>query len=319
MSRKGKYPFVLAHGIARPDYLIDSLFRTLNLSLYDFSFVSDRFAYFKGIASHLKKHDVEVYHSRVSFAAGVDVRAKDLKKEITRILEKSHAEKVHIIAHSMGGLDARHMIVKEGMADKVASLTTIGTPHLGTSVADSALAQGIDNIIARFKYILNLEGIKSVTVKACKEFNEFARDFEAGNDVVYQTYSSWQEEKAVFLPFQISWKTVRNNEGPNDGLVSVTSQNWVKKIISKNGKGKIKKIIHHEFPILADHMDQIGWWNLNEIHKAGWWNLKALRLKNKHEEIIKNVYLKIVQDIYDMFENTNKKTRRSTKRSKLKS
>jgi triacylglycerol esterase/lipase EstA (alpha/beta hydrolase family) len=41
---------------------------------------------------------------------------------------------VHIIAHSMGGLDARHLIVDiVTMADKVGTLATIGTPHLGTS------------------------------------------------------------------------------------------------------------------------------------------------------------------------------------------
>ena len=227
MSYNGTFPFVLAHGIARPDYLIDSLFRTLNLSLYDFSFVSDRFAYFKGIASHLKKHEVEVFHSRVSFAAGVGVRSKDLKKEIQKILQKTKSKKVHIIAHSMGGLDARHMIVKENMADKVASLTTIGTPHMGTSAADTALAQGADNIIARFKYILNLEGVKSVTIKACNAFNERARDKEATNDVYYQTYSSYQEEKSVFLPFQVSWKTIRNNEGDNDDNQDEMGQNTI--------------------------------------------------------------------------------------------
>ena len=42
---------------------------------------------------------------------------------------------MHLIAHSMGGLDARHMIVREGMAERVASLTTVGTPHNGTPVA----------------------------------------------------------------------------------------------------------------------------------------------------------------------------------------
>jgi hypothetical protein len=177
---------------------------------------------------------------------------------------------------------------------------------MGTFAADAALAQGADNIIARFKYILNLEGVKSVTKKACSLFNKHARKKEATNDVYYQTYSSYQEEKSVFLPFQISWKTIRNNEGDNDGLVSVKSQKWESKLVS--GNGKAKKIDRHEFPIRADHMDQIGWWNLNEIHKAGWWNLKALREKNKHEEIIKDVYLKIVKDINEKFSKKDSPT-----------
>jgi triacylglycerol lipase len=300
MSERKSYPVVLAHGIARPDYLIDSMFRTLNLSLYDFSFVSDRFHYFKGIATHLKKHRFKVYHSSVSFAADLETRASDLKSEVNKILEKSGKTKVHIIGHSMGGLDARHMIVHEKMADKVASLTTIGTPHLGTSVADVALEQGVDSIIGRFKVFLNLEGIRSVTISACREWNSKTEADEASNDVFYQTYSSSKDEKTVFLPFQISWKIVRDREGPNDGLVSVKSQRWKKKLTSGNHKRVSKTIKQNNFPINADHLDQIGWWNLNEIHKAGWWNLKALREKNKHEDIIKDVYLEIAEGVSDI-------------------
>jgi triacylglycerol lipase len=288
-------PIVLAHGMARPDYLIDSIFKTLNLSLYDFSLVSDRFHYFKGIASHLKKAGFEVHHTSVSFAADVSTRARDLKKEIEKILEKTGHKKVHIIAHSMGGMDARHMIVKEKMARKVVSLTTIGTPHFGTSVAEVALKQGVDKIIGVFRKIINLEGIRSITRETCEEFNAYAEPFEAENEVFYQVYYSWKKHEATFLPFQISWQIVNEREGPNDGLISVKSQMWKYQLAGKNGTNK--EVPQHEFPILADHMDQMGWWNLNGIHKAAWWNMKALREKNRHEEIIKNVYLKIAMDV----------------------
>lgn len=290
-----KLPIVLAHGIARPDFLIDSLVKTLNLSLYDFSMVFDRFHYFKGIASHLKKHGFEVYHTRVSFAAGVEQRAKDLREEILKILKKTGRRQVDIIAHSMGGLDARHMIVNEDMADKVATLTTIGTPHLGTSVADVAIEFGIDKVLGAFRRLLNMDGIRSCGTEACQEFNESARDHEANNPVIYQTYSSSQSYERTFLPFQVAWKILQEREGENDGLVSVKSHNWEDQLIGRNGQVKI--IRHHQFPIPADHMDQMGWWNLNEIHKAGWWNMKALKEKNTHEEIIKNIYLKIAREV----------------------
>ncbi len=288
-------PIVLCHGIARPDYLIDSIFRTLNLSLYDFSFVSDRFHYFRGIASHLKKHGFEVYHTSVSFAAGVERRAKDLRKEISKILDKSGEEKLHIIAHSMGGLDARRMIVHENMADKIASLTTIGTPHWGTSVADFAMKYGIDKVIGILNKIINLEGIKSCTFADCIAFNESARNNEASNEVVYQVYYSSQVYHRTFLPFQPAWKIITEKEGENDGLISVKSQCWTPMLVSDDGTIKIVK--QHKFPIPADHLDEMGWWNLNELHKAGWWNLHALREKNHHEEIIKNVYLKIAREV----------------------
>lgn len=47
--------------------------------------------------------------------------------------------KVNIIAHSMGGLDARYLAATLGYAPKIASITTISTPHGGSNVADVAL------------------------------------------------------------------------------------------------------------------------------------------------------------------------------------
>src|SRR5207249_8887306 len=47
---------------------------------------------------------------------------------------------VNIVAHSMGGLDARYAISQLGLGGRVASLITIGTPHLGTPLADAGHA-----------------------------------------------------------------------------------------------------------------------------------------------------------------------------------
>ena len=296
-GKQNDYPIILAHGFARPDFLIDSLFTTLNLSIYDFSFVSDRFHYFKGIASYLKKHGFNVHHTRVSWAADVKTRAKDLKEEVKRVLKETEKEKVHIIAHSMGGLDARHMIVNQKMADSVFSLTTIGTPHYGSTLADYAMEQGIDKIIGLVGNFMNLEGIHSLTTRECRNFNIYANDFEATNEVIYQVYYSRKDYAEVFVPFQPSWELINESQGDNDGLICVTSQKWEKQLKSNS---RVKQIRQKRFPIDADHMDQIGWWNLNDFHKAGWWNMAALHDKNKHEEIIKNVYLKIAKDVYKL-------------------
>ncbi|MCB0265163.1 MAG: alpha/beta fold hydrolase [Calditrichaeota bacterium] len=300
-----KRPIVLSHGIARPDYLVDSVFRTLNLSLYDFSLVSDRFHYFRGIASYLRKHDFEVYHTSVSFAADVETRAEDLKKEILKIIEKTKTDKVHVIAHSMGGLDARHMIVNHDMAEKISSLTTIGTPHWGTSVADVAIQYGMDKVIGVLKTIMNFDGIRSCATESCAAFNREVEAFEAKNPIFYQTYSSHQEFNQTFLPFQIAWKILDKNEGENDGLVSLKSQRWTKMLSTEDGYRK--EVPQHSFPIRADHMDQMGWWNLNEIHKAGWWNMRALSEKQKHEELIKSVYLKIAREVCGLIVSENKR------------
>ncbi len=295
------YPIVLAHGIARPDYLIDTVFRTLNLSVYDFGLLSDRLHYFRGIGSYLRKHGYEVYHSNVSFAADVETRARDLKREIQKIQRKSGKDKVHIIAHSMGGLDARYMIVNEGMEEAVISLTTIGTPHLGTPMADFVISKGVDKLIGLFKMFINLEGISSTTTYAVRYFNQHAEAAEAENKVFYQTYSSYQDRDRVFFLFQMSYDIVYEAEGINDGLVSVTSQTWVDEL--KGNRGIRKPIVHHEFPFKADHLEQVGWWNLNKMLKVGWWNIFAIRERNYHETKIKEVYLKIARELGELERN----------------
>lgn len=290
---KPSYPIILAHGITRPDYLIDFIIRKLNL--HDFSRVADHLHYFKGIASHLRKHGFEVHTTSVSFAANVETRAKDLARELQKILTNTGQQKVHIIGHSMGGLDARHMIVDENMADYVASVTTIGTPHLGASVADWFMQNGFSKILDTLRKVINLEGFKSLTSEACRAFNESARTAEATNEVIYQTYAGWQKRELTFLPFQKTWQITYDREGDNDGLVSKTSQKWQECLVAEDGTAKI--IMQHDFPVAADHVNQMGWWHLNGVERAEWWDWGVWREKRQYETTIKNVYLNIAQNI----------------------
>jgi len=55
---------------------------------------------------------------------------------IDRIVTGTGAEKVVIIAHSMGGLASRAAIQLRGRSAKVAALITLGTPHLGSPFAN---------------------------------------------------------------------------------------------------------------------------------------------------------------------------------------
>jgi triacylglycerol lipase len=299
MTASRQYPFILAHGITRPDYLIDFIIR--KLQLYDFSLISDRFHYFKGIASYLRKNGIEVYHSNVSFAADVETRAKELAREIQKILATTGHMKVHIIGHSMGGLDARHMIVHENMADKVATLTTIGTPHLGSPVANWVLEHDFDKIIEALREVINLEGAKSLTTTACREFNELARSAEAANAVIYQTYASSQTRELTFLPLQKTWQLINDQEGENDGLVSAQSQKWAKQLVGKDGT--IKLIKQHDFPLPADHVNQMGWWHYDR--KLEWWNWGLFREKRQYEIAIKNIYLKIAHEVKAILDDPN--------------
>ncbi|MCA9706537.1 MAG: alpha/beta fold hydrolase, partial [Myxococcales bacterium] len=66
-------------------------------------------------------------------------RAEHLAERVDAILAVHGVEKVNLIGHSMGGLDSRWLVAHLGYQDRVASITTIGTPHRGSSVANAVL------------------------------------------------------------------------------------------------------------------------------------------------------------------------------------
>lgn len=114
-----KYPIILVHGIV----------------LKDFSF----FRAFGRIADVLRAEGNTVYSSRIDGFGKIDTNARQLKEEILQILQETGAEKVNIIAHSKGGLDSKRMIRELEMEDRVASLTTLCTPHKGSPIATNLL------------------------------------------------------------------------------------------------------------------------------------------------------------------------------------
>lgn len=110
-----QYPLVLVHGLSMKDVLF--------------------LRSFGGIERMLRAQGRQVLISRVDAFGSIETNAAQLKEEINQYLMETGAEKVNIIAHSKGGLDARYMIGGLEMAEKVASLTTLCTPHKGSPVA----------------------------------------------------------------------------------------------------------------------------------------------------------------------------------------
>jgi triacylglycerol esterase/lipase EstA (alpha/beta hydrolase family) len=311
MSAQRTHPVILAHGIARFDFLRQSLENEsrkifgnvfdrvlLHLANHGIKIPTDRLHYFRGILTHLKEDGFDVHHTNVSFAARVADRAAILKRQIEEILSSTGAARVHIIAHSMGGLDARFMITKLGMSERVASLTTIGTPHTGSSFADEGLEEGGTALIDVVGQALDLRGFADLATAPCLTFNESVRNLEAANGVFYQTYSSSEERSAVFAPLQLAWDVIKRREqDDNDGLVAVKSQAWVSEIVGDDGTRK--PVIQNRFPLPADHLNEVGWWDLEELNGDG--PFHRLDQRNEFESAIKQVYLGIARDLRARF------------------
>ena len=79
--------------------------------------------------------------SRV-FAMNYSVRTKDVRtaaaqlaEEVEAIVEETGYERIHIVAHSLGGVVARYYVTRLGGDERVHTLATLGAPHTGTLAA----------------------------------------------------------------------------------------------------------------------------------------------------------------------------------------
>lgn len=143
--------------------------------------------YFNGIADHLRrKPGTLVYAVQLDKTAGTQVRSKMLRESMQAALAKGELDTkqpIHIIAHSMGGLDARRLIAEDPSIQgiPVQTLATIGTPHRGSPIADLVAlnfvppnplllpaALALAGVLQRFG--VSLEGLHDLTTAAARDF-----------------------------------------------------------------------------------------------------------------------------------------------------
>ncbi len=219
-----RHPVVLLHGLFGFDEL---------------AIGPARLAYFRGLTERIERVGADVHRPRVARTASVAVRARQLARRI----EELSAKRVNIIAHSMGGLDARYAIARLGLSECVASLVTIGTPHRGTPLADlgsHVLGEtlGLRRVLAAFG--MEVAALRDLTTSRMAAFNEKVSD---ARGVWYASVVAHAAGRSVH---PLLWPTHRYlslRDGPNDGLVPLASQAW----------GEVVAELE------ADHFAQIGW------------------------------------------------------------
>lgn len=216
-------PVVLAHGV---------------LGFDEMQVADERYEYFRGVARALQRLGAEVHRPRVPPLASVAERAAHLAEYIRQI-----PSPVNLVAHSMGGLDARYAISRLDLGNHVASLTTIGTPHLGTPLADlgsSVLERlGIRRLLAFFG--MEVDAFFDLSSERTAAFNEQVID-EPG--VTYFSVVGVAPEASRVHPLLVAPQIyLQRQVGDNDGLVPGESQRW----------GEVLAELR------ADHFAQIGW------------------------------------------------------------
>ncbi|GAB0143136.1 hypothetical protein EsHS_00003663 [Epichloe bromicola] len=214
-----KYPIVLAHGLLGFSELRLPGLPTIH--------------YWHGIKEALTAQGARVMTTSVPPSGSIGDRAAKLADEIAA----QHAGPVNIIAHSMGGLDARYMISKMAAQTQraagriqVASLTTVSTPHRGSPFADYVLrsSSGI-MYLPRLYSVLERAGLGTrAFAQLTTEYmtGTFNRDVVDDDKVRYFSYGAVMDPPPLLSPFRLPMSIVERSQGANDGLVSVESSRW---------------------------------------------------------------------------------------------
>ncbi|HEX2690635.1 MAG TPA: alpha/beta fold hydrolase [Kofleriaceae bacterium] len=198
-----------------------------------------RFDYFRGIAKHLGTIGCHAHAVRLPAAGSVPARAR----ELVAAIEALPHDRIDLIAHSLGGLDARYALTHLGLAKRVRSLVTVGTPHRGTPIADLAMRGPLDWARRMVRALgMPLEALEWLSTDALAEFNAQVLDVP-GVRYACVVGGMHRDDSVVPLALAPAHTYLRRVAGPNDGLVPVASQYW----------GELLAEIE------ADHFAQIGW------------------------------------------------------------
>lgn len=214
---KTKYPILLVHGV---------FFR-------DFKY----FGYWGRIPGQLKRNGASVYFGNQPSADAIADCGQILTQRIKQITQETGCEKVNIIAHSKGGLDCRYAMAFCGAAPYVASLTTISTPHRGSSFADYMLTKvspkNQNRFCSAYNKALNRLGepeadlmtaVRELTTEHCIELDKRMAQPEG---VLCQSFGSKMNKslKGRF-PMNFTGTVMGFITQDNDGLVGTDSFQW---------------------------------------------------------------------------------------------
>ncbi|MFW6011315.1 MAG: esterase/lipase family protein [Desulfosalsimonas sp.] len=215
-----RYPVVLAHGMGASAEI---------LGVVD---------YWWNIEEALEEKGCEVYTTSVNAMDSTENKAIQFKRQFLEILEISGADKANIIGHSHGSIYTRYTVSNLGLADNVASHTSLAGPHRGSSIADM-LMHGLDDNLKNglgdsldfvYAFVFGDEdpdsmqnGYELCTDYMTETFNPNTPDKQG---VYYQSWAARAKTGCPSIILQPTWLIMLAKEGANDGLVGVESAKW---------------------------------------------------------------------------------------------
>lgn len=195
------------------------------------------YQYFGSLGCQVNVPDVDPVNSS-------EKRGGQLVDIVRSVLTATGSQKVNIIAHSQGGLDARFAISRLGLAPSVASLSMLSTPNRGSPLADLAL-KDMDNPLSKLFLSSGLGTISDITNANGSSSNDSVAAMQSLS-VTYVTqsfnptvpdipgvlYQSWAARTGpgtrdtTKVNFKLTQNYLAKKTGDNDGMVPSASAAW---------------------------------------------------------------------------------------------
>ncbi|MFL6209212.1 MAG: esterase/lipase family protein [Pyrinomonadaceae bacterium] len=225
--------------------------------------------YFNGVSQHLRTKfpGLRILVTQVALDGTIARRGTELGQQIAQAVLPGGAlapdEPVHIIAHSMGGLDARFLLSpanQSNMANRIVSLTTVATPHQGSPIADvivvtedALVGNDEDKLLghalrtALAQAHIHVGGLRDLTTDGVRRFNAQFPDNASTKKFSVAGVGRGIKVFGVSLDtcvaLRLAYRIIMARTGEdNDGLVSLGSATWGSEV--------------RRWP--ADHADEIG-------------------------------------------------------------
>ena len=188
----------------------------------------------------MREHGIPAFAPNVVPYASIQTRARNWVRLINQVCDEHGYEKVNVVAHSMGGLDMRHALSHLGIEHRVASLTTVATPHRGTYLADlilktpEVITEKLSDVVDWFGdsvYPREKSEVLSSVEQLCRgyiqdEFNPENPDLEGFPYFSYSAAVGKGTNYSLNPVFLFQNTQIFAQENINDSFVSVDSAKW---------------------------------------------------------------------------------------------
>lgn len=217
----------------------------------------------------LRQHGIIAFAPNIVPYAKIETRGDQWVMRIRQLITKYGFEKLNVIAHSMAGLDMRYALKHSDIHEHVASLTTLASPHRGTSLAELVLntpekvRDKLGEVFDWFGNSMYPKG-ESDAVGAVRQLTrdyvqkEFNSVYTDRPDISYYSYSA-SVGKGTDHPlnpiYRYQNQYIFDHEGLNDSFVSENSAIWGKyvKSVPLSHLEQIKLTISKDRVQIFDH------------------------------------------------------------------